>query len=614
MDGGGAAGADALARGLSATDGGPGRSGGDRGFDTSEVFEAEAMLSGTGAGAEGGIIVPWPILFRHRIHRRLADSERYQWWVLWTVLAGLLSVNITFTVFVVALPEVARQLHTSVSTLTWTSTGPLLAFGVAAPILGKLGDLRGYRKLYLWGLSGAVVSVVLTASAPTAGVLIAARLFDGVQGAATGAASMALVLQAFSHGDRVKAMGWWALVGAGGPVLGVTIGAPVIQYLGWRALFWGELPLMAIAAVLAVIVLPSGDGPAAPARGDRPRSGWGQLDWIGSLTLSGSVTAGLLALNLAPSWGFTAPATLGIFTACAVFGVVFVVHERRAPAPLIPLRYFRMRNFVFPLGARTFVNFSYMGGFFLFPILMERVYGYSETKAGLVSTARPLMFSIVAPIAGYAAVKVGERLSTVAGGLALLASMLVFTQLGAQPSLVVIVVALALSGVGNGLSTPATAASAANEVAPDELGVMSAAQQLITQIGIVAGIQVMVTVQASGHGGVGSLASFHRAYAVGALGALLAAGFALFMRDTPGHGRGRASPEGPPADQARPGDGGYSVMAMMREAISAAVGSGAIDWSAISLAMSPSTLILPDMNACIPAWGLPSTRMALATS
>ncbi len=74
--------------------------------------------------------------------------------------------------------------------------------------------------------------MVLTASAPTAGVLIAARLFDGVQGAATGAASMALVLQVFSHGDRVKAMGWWALVGAGGPVLGVTIGAPIIQYFG----------------------------------------------------------------------------------------------------------------------------------------------------------------------------------------------------------------------------------------------------------------------------------------------------------------------------------------------------------------------------------------------
>src|ERR1039458_8424943 len=170
--------------------GGP--AGRDHGFDSSEVIEAEAMLSGTGAGAEGGIVVPWPLLFRHRMPRTVRSSDRYQWWVLWTVLAGLLSVNITFTVFVVALPQVAHQLHTSVSTLTWTSTGPLLAFGVAAPVLGKIGDVWGLRRLYLWGLVGAAVCVVLTATAPTAGVLITARVLDGVEGAATGAASMAL--------------------------------------------------------------------------------------------------------------------------------------------------------------------------------------------------------------------------------------------------------------------------------------------------------------------------------------------------------------------------------------------------------------------------------------
>ena len=517
-----------------------------------EVIDAEVMVSGSGAGAEGAIVVPWAVLFRHRIHRRVARSERYQWWVLWTVLAGLLSVNITFTVFVVALPQVAEQLHTSVSTLTWTSTGPLLAFGVAAPVLGKLGDLRGYRKLYLWGLSGAAVSVVLTASAPTAGVLIAARLFDGVQGAAIGAASMALVLQAFSHEDRVKALGWWALVGAGGPVLGVTIGAPIIQYFGWRALFWGELPLMACAAVLAVIVLPAraaaGGAPTEdagteapgssvavepPADGGAPRQGpWSQLDWTGSWTLALAVTAGLLAINEAPSWGFTGPTTLAVAGVSLVALACFVLHEGRTPHPLIPLRYFRRRNFVFPLGARALTNFSYMGGFFLFPILMERVYHYSETRAGLEATARPLLFSLMAPVAGYAAVKVGERLLVVLGALTLTGSMLVFTQLGDHPSQVVILGALALSGVGIGLATPTTVSSSSNEVAADELGVMSAAQQLITQIGIVAGIQVMVTVQASSHGGVGSLASFHRAYAVGAVVAVVAGVSACFMRNT----------------------------------------------------------------------------------
>jgi MFS family permease len=537
--------------------GGEGRpAGGDPAFGTAEVIDAEAMLSGTGAGAEGGIVVPWPLLFHRRIHRRVAGSERYQWWVLWTVLAGLLSVNITFTVFVVALPKVAGQLHTTVSTLTWTSTAPLLAFGVAAPVLGKLGDLRGYRKLYLWGLCGAAVSVVLTASAPTAGILIAARLFDGVQGAATGAASMALVLQAFSPEDRVKAMGWWALVGAGGPVLGVTIGAPIIQYFGWRALFWGELPLMAVAAVLAVIVLPTRDRPVGqegPRRsgvggltGDAPGpSPWSELDWTGSWTLAVAVTAGLLALNQAPTWGPAAPATLGVAGLSAAGFVVFVVHERRTPRPLIPLRYFRMRNFVFPLGARSLTNFSYMGGFFLFPILMERIYHYSETRAGLESTARPLLFSLTAPVAGYAAVKVGERLLVVVGALTLTGSMVVFTQLGARPSQAVILAALALSGVGIGLATPTTVSTSSNEVAPEEFGVMSAAQQLITQIGVVAGIQVMVTVQASAHGGVGSLDSFHRAYAVGAVVAILAGVCGFFMRDTPRTRVGRPGAELP---------------------------------------------------------------------
>jgi len=501
-------------------------------FDAEEEREAEALLSGTGSGADGGISIPWPVLFQRRVHHRVAGSERYQWWVLWTVLAGLLSVNITFTVFVVALPKVAHELHTTVSTLTWTSTGPLLAFGVAAPVLGKLGDLRGYKRLYLAGLFGAAVSVVLTASAPTAGVLIAARLLDGVQGAATGAASMALVLQEFSHEDRVKAMGWWALVGAGGPVLGVTIGAPIIQYFGWRALFWGELPLMAIAAVLAIVVLPAHDRARVESAPERTNH-WRELDWAGSATLSGSVVAGLLALNLAPSWGFASPKTIALFALSVVLAVAFVLRERRAAKPLIPLRYFRRSNFVFPLASRASVGFAYMGGFFVFPILMESVYGYSETAAGLLSTARPLMFSLSAPIAGYAAVKVGERWSTVAGAACVLASMVVFTQVGADPSVAVIVVALVLSGLGNGISTPSTMASASNEIAPDQLGVMSAAQLLISQIGIVAGIQVMVTVQATAHGGAGGLASFHRAYAVGAIAAAMAMACGFFVRDTP---------------------------------------------------------------------------------
>ena len=175
--------------------------------------------------------------------------------------------------------------------LAWASTGPLLAFGVAAPFFGKAGDLFGHRRLYQFGLLGAMVSAILTATAPDVGMLLFARALDGVQGAATGTASMAIILELFAPEDRVKALGWWSLVGAGGPVLGVTLGSPVIQYFGWRTLFWGQLVLLIIASVVVALLLPSerrarqtsaADGDTATARaGGRSDRACGRA-WTGS--------------------------------------------------------------------------------------------------------------------------------------------------------------------------------------------------------------------------------------------------------------------------------------------------------------------------------------------
>ena len=208
-------------------------------------------------GADGSVETNWFVLLHRRVTDRAVRSPRYQWWALVALLAGLLSLNITFTVFVVALPTVKADFNTNFSVLAWASTGPLLAFGVAAPFFGKAGDLFGHRRLYQFGLLGAMVSAILTAIAPNVGLLLFARALDGVQGAATGTASMAIILELFSRQDRVKALGWWSLVGAGGPVLGVTLGSPVIQFFGWRTLFWGQLVLLVIASVVVALLLPS---------------------------------------------------------------------------------------------------------------------------------------------------------------------------------------------------------------------------------------------------------------------------------------------------------------------------------------------------------------------
>ena len=248
-------------------------------------------------GADGSVETNWFSLLHRRVTDRAVRSPRYQWWALVALLAGLLSLNITFTVFVVALPTVKADFHTNFSVLAWASTGPLLAFGVAAPFFGKAGDLFGHRRLYQFGLLGAMVSAILTATAPDVGMLLFARALDGVQGAATGTASMAIILELFSRQDRVKALGWWSLVGAGGPVLGVTLGSPVIQFFGWRTLFWGQLVLLVIASVVVAVLLPSDKRARrrrrGPTDGRRSRhlrgSGvWDGMDWVGIWSLAGS--------------------------------------------------------------------------------------------------------------------------------------------------------------------------------------------------------------------------------------------------------------------------------------------------------------------------------------
>jgi MFS family permease len=495
-------------------------------------------------GTEAGSDLNWLALVRRRVERRATGSPRYPWWVLWSLLAGLFALNFTFTVFIVALPEVAGEFHTSITVLTWTMVGPLLAYGLAAPVLGKAGDIIGHRRLYLLGLGGAVVAAVLTALSVSVGMLLVARALDGVQGAATGTASGALVNLLFTKEERVKAMGWWSLVGAGGPVIGVSLGSPIIAAFGWRALFWFQVALIVVAMAVVAVVLPhrrARDEESAAERA-RAREEFRRLDWIGSWALSLSVTGLMLGLSLGPLLGWTGAATLVSFALSAVLATLFVRRVRTAEHPLIPPHYFTRRNFVLPMVLRAGANFAYFGAFFLFPLLMERGYGYSIPRVGALAVARPITFALSSPIAGYVAMRVGERVSAVAGALALTASLVLFALLTPHSGAGMVALALALSGLGMGVAMPSSSSVMAAEVAPGEFGVMTAAQLLAMQVGEVAGIQVLETVQqalarrrhlGAGAPGPAMLATFRLPFVVGAAAAAVALVAAVGLRSVP---------------------------------------------------------------------------------
>jgi len=456
---------------------------------------------------------------RPAVRARVAAHPRYRQIVLISVLFGLFSVNITFTIFNVALVRISRNLHTTQNALTWAITGPLLLVGVAAPTLGKVGDLRGHRKLYLFGLSGAFACAVLTAAAWSAGSLIGARLLSGVEGACTTAASWSLLFRVFPPADRTKVLGWWSLIGAGGPVLGVAIGGPVIQAIGWRWVFVAQAPLILLALAVNALVLPETE----PLAGER-------LDLGGASLLALGVGSLLFGLNKAHDWGWSSTGVVVPLAMCPLALAAFAVVERRVADPLLPLEWLKRRNFALPCLANLFINFAYMGGFFLTPLLLERGFGYGEGHAGLLQIARPLVFSIAAPVAGYLAIRTGERTAAMTGALVVALSMVVFSTLGPRSGDLLIITALALSGLGNGIGTPSISASVANSVEIERMGSASAALQLASQVGQVAGIQVMETIQVAREHAVGVVHSFSSAYAVGAGVAALGVVAAAFVR------------------------------------------------------------------------------------
>src|SRR5690606_12120531 len=232
-------------------------------------------------------------------------------------------------------------------------------------------------------------------------------------------------------------------------------------------------------------------------------------------------------LNRGPEVGWSAPVVVASMGAAPVLLAVWVVVERRSPAPLVPLHYLSRRNFALPIANQFFTNFAYMGGFIITPDLLQKVLGMSGPESGDVSIVRPLTFAVAGPVAGWLTLRVGERTSGVFGSSLLVASMLAFAQVGADSGLVPVVLALGLSGIGMGAAAPAMAASVANAVENHDLGIAGAAQQMLTTLGTTTGTQVLFTVQQSRAAG-GLEESFQAAYLVGAAVCVLGLVAAVF--------------------------------------------------------------------------------------
>jgi EmrB/QacA subfamily drug resistance transporter len=439
-------------------------------------------------------------------------GEDYPQWVLVTCLAGVFATTFTITILAVSLKSIAEDLDSRVEIVAWVITAPMLVQALALPVLGKLGDLYGHRRVFLIGFFLAAAASLLTATAWDASSLIAFRVLAQLTGTATMPASTALLFGVYPPERRAQAMGWVSLASAGAPVLGLAVGGVLVDAMGWRPLFLIQGGLSFVAWAVALWVL----------RESRPQRGV-SFDLPGAFTLAVAAFAFTFGINRIPKAGLADPMVLLCLAVVPLALALFVRVENRTPHPLLPLSFFRRRNFSAPLAAGFFLQFAYMGGFIITPLLLMNVFGYSATATSFFTMLRPVAFTLSAPVGGSMASRLGERAMAVTGALAIAVAMLGLAAGAAWGSMLLLGLGLVLAGVGLGLSQPSLSASVGNAVDEYSFGIASSGLAMTTSIGAVSGISVLTALSA----GALTADSFVSAYLLG--GTLAAAGVAATL-------------------------------------------------------------------------------------
>lgn len=438
--------------------------------------------------------------------QRIHASPNYKGWVLVACLSGMFATTFTITILGVSLAVIADDLESTPEIVAWVITGPMLVQALALPILGKVGDVIGHRRVYLIGFAFATAFALATAAAWSAGSLVAIRTLGQLTGTATWPASTALLFHVYQPEERVRAMGWVSLVSAGAPVFGLAIGGLMVDTLGWRPLFVIQAVLCALAFALAVVVLR-----------ETGRQEGVTLDLPGAATIAVAASCLTFGINRLPAWGLTHPGVFGPLLVVPLALWAFVRAERRAVHPLVPLAFFSRRNFSFPMVSGFFAQFAYMGGFIISPLLLLQVFGYSATATSFLTMLRPITFSLCSPIGGAIATRVGERTMVVIGNGGVVLAMASFALGATFESIPFIAGGLVIAGLGFGICQPSISAIVGNSVGEKHFGIASSAVGMASSIGAVSGISVLTALTADSE----SPEIFFQGYVLGAVFALL---------------------------------------------------------------------------------------------
>jgi len=350
----------------------------------------------------------------------LAYSSRAGRWVLLATVLGSAMASIDATVVGIALPAIGRDFGASLTSLQWVVTGYTLTLAGLLLLAGALGDRYGRRSVFVIGVIWFALASALCGLAIDTPMLVAARALQGVGAALLTPGSLAILEASFRPEDRGKAIGAWSGFSGVGTAIGPFLGGWLIQAVSWRLIFAINLPIAALVVAVAWRHVPE----------SRDQDARGGLDVAGGALVTAGLVGVTYGLIEGPAAGWASAGPLTALIAGAVLLGAFVVRERRAAAPVLPLTLFSSAQFT-AANVVTFVVYAALGGaLFLLPIQLEQVSGYTALEAGVSLLPVTVIMLALSARSGALAARIGPRLQMSAGPVVIAAGLALFARIG----------------------------------------------------------------------------------------------------------------------------------------------------------------------------------------
>jgi EmrB/QacA subfamily drug resistance transporter len=435
---------------------------------------------------------------------------------------GVIAFGLLQSLVTPVLPTLQQNLHTSQANVTWVLTAYLLSASICTPILGRLGDMTGKKRMFVVALAALAVGCLLAALATNLTVMIVARVIQGIGGGVLPLA-FGIIRDEFPREKVSGAIGTISAMIAVGAGTGLVLAGPIVDVLDHTWLFWIPMIVLVAAALGAHVVVPE----------SRVRTA-GSINWVAALLLSGWLVALLLPVSQAPSWGWGSARVIGLLVVAVVFAAVWIVVESRAAQPLIDMRMMRIRavwanNLVALLiGVAMYAAFAFQPQFLQTPSVAGYGFGASITESGLMNLPQTVASFFLGVAAGRLAQRFGSRAMLIVGVLVAAVGYLLFALVHDQRWEIYAV--SAVMGAGFGLAFAAMSNLVVAAVPPQQTGVASGMNANIRTIGGSLGAAVMASVVTAHAGptGLPSEAGYTNGFLV-LTGALVLAAFAALL-------------------------------------------------------------------------------------